>query len=136
MGVTRNMLPSLAEFVEGAERIRQEYAQLGPGGVAPQRYDVVNQSYQRLMEVVATSDARSWASLSLGTFTEALETARERAWQCACTQQGLSFVSGEAGLIPRQDWHRSFDSALEMLRRIHGELSAQAGRSNHGIGDA
>lgn len=49
---------------------------------------------------------------------EAAEALRELCHRCCRRSEGLCFITGEAGLIPRRDLHDRFEKALQALRAV------------------
>jgi len=102
----------------------ETYQREGPGRVDPGLFDSVkNESdaiHVLLQNLTVTDQTAEWLGVPFDDWrdrmTEAVHTICHLAHQCACTPQGLCFITGEAGFIPRRDLHRKFDESLRFLR--------------------
>jgi len=102
----------LADFLRNIEHVRYEYARLGPGRVPKELADGLSERADALVRLL-TVDAPD-------EIVTAVHDAAELATRCATRSEGLCFITGEAGLIPRRDLEDRFDMALEAMRcRIH-----------------
>lgn len=104
------------------ESIWSAYQQNGPGTLEPawgHRLDAVNQRINSL----SPSDANSQGDSS------ARNRLRERlsnlAQRCVRDSEGLSFITGEAGLIPRKDLHDEFRVGLLELAKFTSHHGAE-----------
>jgi hypothetical protein len=113
----------LDQFLQKATEFWQHYQAVGPGKVDSPLLDGLDRTAKRLAtlldavsnEGIAKSlgvDDKGWAA-GVG---EAIETVMRLAHQCAHSPQGLSFVTGEAGLIPNRQQHLEFENQLVNLR--------------------
>lgn len=59
-------------------------------------------------------------SADVGELREAVAEVYDLAQRCACRVEGLCFVTGEAGLIPRRDKEAAFVEYLAWLREVVG----------------
>ena len=103
----------LARFVASVDAVWHAYREAGPGRVDQALHEPVGAACDALEPALAREPAA---------VREAVAVARDLAERCACTSLGLSFVSGEAGLIPRRDQHEALESALLTLRERAAQL--------------
>jgi hypothetical protein len=94
----------LAEYETALSQLWVAYQRQGPGRLAAEELEPVERSF-------ACLDLASWPQLA--TTLQQLQTLARR---CVLRPEGLSFVTGEAGLLPRQDLHSAFDKSLARLR--------------------
>ena len=99
---------ALQQFTAQAETIWQTYVAHGPGHV---------QSTSHTALTAYSADAIAETSESIAASISRIEQLSQ---QIACTPQGLCFVSGEAGLVPRRDLHAEFAQHLEILQAACG----------------
>ena len=114
----------LKDLAERATVIWDTYQACGPGRVDCQLFDDVDAASKALdgllqndelikaASQLTARDPQDWQE-GLG---KAIRQARDLAHRCACRPEGLCFVTGEAGLIPRRDQHAAFEDALEYIR--------------------
>ena len=123
----------LNEFVAGVAAIWGDYQARGPGRVDAALYERLEPALQELLRLVdgnlaAIDDRRDG-------LRDAIRQAGDYAHRCACTPQGLCFITGEAGLIPRQDQIAAMARALTQLadevRRLE-QLSEGSGGGTSG----
>lgn len=112
----------LHEFVECASDLWQEYHDRGPGKLDPLRFASVEtaaDALQTLFEKAALASPETTGSdpRDINALRDDITQVRRLAQKCACTPQGLSFITGEAGLIPRRDQHAAFEDSLARLRQ-------------------
>lgn len=98
---------ALAPFLETANRIWREYRNVGPGNVNADHADELNERSTALFESGELSAEQ----------TKAAEVVRELLLRCINRSEGLNFVTGEAGLIPRRDLIEQLETSLETLGR-------------------
>ena len=114
----REHLYTLRLLLECLERIWDEYCRRGPGQVESSLFDGVNQLAHRFDEQYiqfASSNPRD--ALSDDPRPIVVELCR-LARRCACTSEGLYFVTGEAGLIRRKDQEQAYAEGLSRIRRL------------------
>lgn len=108
----------LSELHDRASRIWRLYLENGPGRVPDVLYDNVD-SAARLLNVQLGIDPLrrmiDQMDLDVSQLERTIGDTVEFARRCAATPIGLSFISGEAGLIPRRDQHLAFEASLEQL---------------------
>ena len=96
---------SLAEFEAAVSCIWEAYQQQGPGKLAPEELEPVEQAFAEL----------EFESLPEG-LVACVQQLHTLAQRSVLRPEGLSFVTGEAGLLPRKDLHAAFDESLAWLR--------------------
>ncbi len=108
MGPSVKSSSALLTFTNQAEALWQAYLAEGAGQVDRAAYASL---------ATCSPAARDEAPDAIA---PAIQRIEQLSQQIACTPQGLNFVSGEAGLVPRRDLHAEFTQHLETLRRICG----------------
>jgi hypothetical protein len=98
----------LQSLLTRLERIWRVYREAGPGNVDADLFEDVH----ALAESVLPELAEAAAGDDL---LEAIQTAVDLGRRCAERPEGLCFITGEAGLVPRRDLHQKFDSALATM---------------------
>ena len=93
-------------FLSQVESIWSMYLEHGPGSVDRSHFEALQ----------ATSRVMCASIQPHGDLTESVSQLEGLCKQIACTPQGLSFISGEAGLVPRRDLHDRFVRNLDVLR--------------------
>ena len=96
---------ALAEFLTIADQLYRDYRIRGPGTLDRQRLESLVAAH-RLFDDVTISDELRLAIDDIVGLAE----------KCVLDPQGLCFLSGEAGLVPRQDLHTKFENALDTIR--------------------
>ena len=92
------------DFREAVTTLWNEYQRRGPGRMPAVFLEAVEAAWQQL-----EGELGDWPS----TAAAAAETALELSRRCVRHSQGLCFVTGEAGLVPRQHLHQAFEEALK-----------------------
>jgi len=83
----------------------QTYQEAGPGNVDAALFQ----------PIAATAPAALQAASGNAPLTAAINTAVDLTRRCATQSQGLCFVTGEAGLLPRRDQHEKLEAALTAI---------------------
>ena len=118
-----NILKELRLFYSAVHKIWDCYQASGPGKVDSRMYPAVEVSAERFLVLLAERDKTQTEQHDLIAETEgqslraAVVTASRLAKRCACDAAGLSFVTGEAGLIPRRDLIDEFLRSLQIIER-------------------
>lgn len=106
--------------MQAAEAVWLSYQTHGPGHVAADLHEPVE---------LAATKTRAFLDaepVDLGGAEAALRQSVDQlvdlSHRFAHTSLGLCFVTGEAGLIPRPDQHRAFETALSTVRDCVAEL--------------
>ncbi len=105
----------LTRFVASVEAVWDAYRDAGAGRVEAALYEPVAAAGEALESTLG-------AATESDPILESVRVAKDLARRCACTSLGLSFISGEAGLIPRRDQHEALERALRTLRERAKEL--------------
>ena len=100
----------LTEFLEQATALWNGYLEVGPGKLDPASDTRLQALARELLESGQLDEPA----------TQAVHAIVDLSARCARSPQGLSFISGEAGLIPRREQHRAFEQALEKARELCG----------------
>lgn len=119
----------LGGFLHSAEMLWKQYQRVGPGKVDSTFFDTLELAAKRLTQacedVTKADTAKTLFPGDRTRFSEfinAIDTVLRLAKRCACSPQGLSFVTGEAGLIPNKQLHREFENQLAKLERARDWL--------------
>jgi|GEM_PF-2038651 hypothetical protein len=104
---------SLREFHTLAERVWTSYRDVGPGRVDAALFDGGEAAAARVLESLGDEDIS--ATLTAERLRAAVEKACDLATRCATRPEGLCFITGEAGLVPRRDWHTAMDESLAVI---------------------
>jgi hypothetical protein len=100
------MRDDLNRFIDRAQTIWQQYLEFGPGQLDAATYPPLAEAGDALLTQIE----------SVGEASVAIRKIMQLAQVCACSANGLCFISGEAGLIPRLDQPARFEQALELLK--------------------
>jgi len=120
-----DLVTCLSEWLVHTTTIWKQYQQHGPGRVRSDLFDPVDSTANRLkplLHQLAAVDSLQTGGVDLVEIGATIRLTTELARRCACTPQGLCFISGEAGLIPRKDQHDVIESALQRLSRCVRQL--------------
>ena len=108
----------LSKLVCRLQGIWETYCQQGPGNVDSSLFDGIDDLARRFEEEFAqfakSNPERDFSDDPRQTVHELCRLAR----RCACTPQGLCFVTGEAGLIRKKDQELAYIQGLERIRRV------------------
>ena len=109
-----NDISELQHFLSAAESLWEQYLELGPGKLSSEDHETVNAHFE------------SCQSLELPEpITKQLCLTHELTRRCAVRPEGLCFITGEAGLIPRKDQHQSLQSAMVAIRDFLQTIQAR-----------
>ena len=115
---------ALTDFTHRVTVVWDRYREVGPGRVEPALYEQVESLHDQLIEQISRRDGSTAATeLDGETLSAAVTAAADLANRCACRSEGLCFITGEAGLIPRRDMHDRYAAALAELRDALIQLS-------------
>lgn len=98
----------LRAYFEAASSLWQRYLEAGPGKLLPSNHQALVELWNRL-----PTDIRSGGETQLA---ESLRTVHRLAARCVQRPEGLCFVTGEQGLIPRRELYLQFATALDQIR--------------------
>lgn len=101
---------ALSNYVFELRSLWLEYQERGPGNVSGARWDAVQQAKVTLVSTHLPSKLE-----------DVIARSHDLARKCAEDPQGLSFVTGEGGLVPRKDLHDAFASVLGELDWFRGD---------------
>lgn len=106
-----------SQFLDQAKDIWDQYRLSGPGTLDRQLFATLDSLNRQLDEL------NSAASEELQSKLDGIEQINELrsqllglAQRCVMRSEGLCFISGEAGLLPRRDLHEKYEGALAELR--------------------
>jgi hypothetical protein len=109
----------LHELAIEAEYVWTAYRESGPGSLDSSLLEPVEIAYRKV-EAHLTRSVTAAESADMPSrrpqIAEAVATVYDLACRCVQRPEGLCFVSGEAGLIPRQDLHSKFEQSLRLIR--------------------
>ncbi len=106
---------------EAATQVWDEYRRQGPGRVDERLYDAVAAAADVLEETLAALGGDE-------PLAETVRSMRDLAHRCARTSLGLSFITGEAGLIARPDQHAAYERGLATIRAAAERLQGAVGK--------
>ena len=109
MSSTATLAHQLLEQLDG---IWRDYQERGPGRVDRALFEDVEPTAASL--TLALSELATAADN--GELIDAINTGVELARRCVHRAEGLCFVTGEAGLVPRRDLYEKFEGALAAIR--------------------
>jgi len=132
-----DLAAAVAHFIEAADAVWTAYQANGPGKVERSLFDPVEVAQREVSALLDDSDlpalAKQIAPDDVDDWVESLkqsiDQAGDLAERCARRPEGLCFITGEAGLVPRRDMHAAFEQAMEALR-TQCDLLRDAGSSN------
>lgn len=108
---------TLTDFTHRVTAVWDRYQDVGPGRVESALYERVESLRDQLIEGLSGCEGlASAADLNRETLAVAVTTVADLANRCACRSEGLCFITGEAGLIPRRDLHDRYATALAELQ--------------------
>lgn len=119
----KELLDELRNFHRAVREIWDCYQTSGPGQVDSELNPVVALSAERLLALLVSRDDHQADEQDAAAQNErqklrtAVTTASQLAKRCACDAAGLCFVTGEAGLIPRQDLVDEFLLSLQIIEQ-------------------
>ena len=90
----------------------------GPGSLDAKSFEPVAATAEGLVDLLQQSETTPDCADAEHAVREICELA-ERG---ACRLEGLCFITGEAGLIPRKQDHQSYETALKQLEHLIGQL--------------
>ena len=99
----------LAEFLSAANAVWDMYREVGPGKVEASLFEPVEKTHREIDRLLRDSTNDSTE------LREAVAELYDLAQRCACRSEGLCFITGEAGLIPRRDKEAAFEEQLAWL---------------------
>ena len=94
-----------ARFLDAASRVWTRYQEVGPGAVREDLFADVDELAKVVSAAVGDAD-----------LVEVVAALRGLCERCCCRSEGLCFITGEAGLVPRRDLHEQFEQSLQRLR--------------------
>jgi hypothetical protein len=109
----RQLQTCLLEFHSLVDRVWAEYKDVGPGRVDAVLFDGGEAAAARVLELLG--DEQVSPTLTTDELRVAVEKVCDLATRCATRSEGLCFITGEAGLVPRRDWHTAMDEALAVI---------------------
>ena len=112
---------SLDQLSDAAESLWQEYLAKGPGCFDDNRLAPFETALITSLESLAVCDALPRGDW-LVEFDAAVGELQPLLKRCVERSEGLSFVTGEAGLIPRRDLHERCEFSLDALRQLVDEF--------------
>lgn len=126
----RQFVEQLKNYVDQIGMIWQAYQENGPGRVNEELYEGIESSSEQLVErlqnrdVVETLERRTECSLE--DFRNSLKQLQDLSRRCVLLPQGLCFLSGEAGLIPRKDQVDAFEQSFAVLQEVVRNVNEQS----------
>ena len=106
----------LKDWLDHVSVIWNRYQQDGPGRLSAAMISPVDSAAEDIEQLICQLDRPDVQGLDVSGLRTSIRETTKLARRCACTSQGLCFISGEAGLIPRRDQHVAFEKGLELTR--------------------
>ena len=94
---------------DAVHRLWAEYQQNGPGGIRVGLWNDVDHAWNALRK-----DSAAYGNDVQDSARKVVELCR----RCALRPEGLCFVTGEAGLVPRRELHAEFGRCLKHLAEV------------------
>lgn len=112
----------LREFHALAAAVWEKYLDVGPGRVEAGLFEGGETVAEDILELLAGGKrpGESATPVDAEELREAVETVCDLAHRCATRPEGLCFITGEAGLVPRRDWHAAMEKGLGTLSEAVG----------------
>lgn len=121
MNESPQLVHGLDSFSRQATQIWNNYLQTGPGQLQVEVWEALQKLATELDERLRSSSLPDVDAL-----LQAVAIITDLTQRCACRSEGLSFVSGEYGLIPRRDQHDQLSAALGHLQERLDQLSTES----------
>jgi hypothetical protein len=103
------------EFLECASKLWSDYLSRGPGKLEIGELEPLDKASERCWVALQALRQQHISPRELKELTTAIKTVQELLHQAVERSEGLCFVTGEAGLIPRKDLHERLDKALALI---------------------
>lgn len=101
---------ALQKLLDSLDQIWRVYRESGPGSVDSALFEGVEPTAARLVDSLSTEHDGDMRLI------EAINTSVDLARRCVQRPEGLCFITGEAGLVPRPDLYEKFETALATIR--------------------
>lgn len=115
-----NLRLRLKQFLDLASAVWASYLRVGPGRVDGRLFEGIEELADSLIGFLGEAGADK-ADETI-TVAEHVQQVRELCKRCVHHAEGLCFITGEAGLIPRRDLHEAMESSLTSLRELLSSL--------------
>ena len=124
----------LKNFVDRATVVWESYQADGPGRVDGALFDQIETpsgAIARLLKdpkilqaarQLSGDDTNEW----IDEICVAIERVYDLTYRCAKRPEGLCFITGEAGLIPRRDWHVAMEDSLRLVSEQSAAIASAA----------
>ena len=106
---------AIRNLSQAASELWRKYLEDGPGALDASALNGFSDAAEKARELLAITAARETAHQDLMLALDSLEPLLRR---CVERMEGLCFVTGEAGLIPRKDLHQKCEAALSCFERF------------------
>ena len=121
-GTLPRLVARLDRFIDCAAAVWADYLTHGPGRLSASAYEPVQSAAEALDQTLHDTEVIAFLQqvdvFDRHQIAQIAHRLDRLARSCACTRHGLCFITGEAGLIPRTDQHKMFESYLAELREI------------------
>ncbi|GAB4148269.1 MAG: hypothetical protein Tsb009_21920 [Planctomycetaceae bacterium] len=101
------------QFLTRAEEIWNLYQQQGPGQLDAKLFAGMPECLAKIESTLADQPPA---------LLQAFRDVCKLCERCVCRSEGLCFITGEAGLIPRRDLHDLMESSLRQLQEYRATL--------------
>jgi hypothetical protein len=102
----------LTDFADHVDGVWEQYDARGPGEVDSALFEPIEQLAHQLSTLLDPLPG----DVDRADLDAAIDQATDLSRRCATLSQGLCFVSGEAGLLPRRDQISAFAAARSTVR--------------------
>ncbi len=106
---------AIRKLSQTASELWREYLEVGPGALEPSALTGFSDAAEKASELLAITATNETAHQDLMLALDELEPLLRR---CVERTEGLCFVTGEAGLIPRKDLHQKCEAALSCFEQF------------------
>ncbi len=110
----------LNAFARQVDLVWEQYQALGPGGMAAAVIEPIDRLASELETLL---DGPVPDGLDRAELVAAIRQATELSRRCVLLPQGLCFVSGEAGLVPRRDQIDAYAAARAVVHQAAQQLA-------------
>ncbi len=116
-----NIARPLREFIDASTVVWNAYQDVGPNKIERDRFDEVDAAFRLLKSALDAIEESALNSSHQKAITTA-DTIHNLAFRCVCRVEGLCFITGEAGLIPRKDYLEAYESGLRFLESYYRQI--------------
>lgn len=105
----------LRQYQDCASKLWSDYLSSGPGSLHIGELKPTDEASESCRVALKALPKQHFSPQELKDLIAAIETVQELLHQAVERTEGLCFVTGEAGLLPRKDLHQRLDNALALI---------------------